>query len=83
MRLGELVNLDKVELRDYQKTISCCSIKHFTLPCHHITFTLPMHKADHLFQGSTIIIECQVGELDPLKILDEFLVSRDPTRTLA
>ena len=57
MRLGELVNPDKVELRDYQKTISCCSVKHFALPHHHITFTLPMHKADHLFQGSTIVIE--------------------------
>ncbi len=34
-----------------------------------------MHKADCPFQGSTIIIECWVGELDPLKIFDEFLAS--------
>src|SRR5258707_14908198 len=36
-----------------------------------------MHKADHLFQGSTIIIERQLGELDPVAIFNEFLVSCD------
>src|SRR5258708_39134781 len=43
MRLGELVNPDKLELRDYRKIILRRSVKHFCHPCRHISFTLPMH----------------------------------------
>ena len=77
MRLGELVNPDKEDLRDHRKIISHRSVKHFALPRRHISFTLPMHKADRLFQGSTVVIECRLGELDPLKIFDDYLSSRD------
>ena len=56
LQLGELVCLDSVSLRNNQKNISHHSVKQLSLPHPHISFFLPMHKADHLWEGSTIVL---------------------------
>ncbi len=36
-----------------------------------------MHKADRLWEGSSIILEQQTGPLDPLPVFKNYLSSRD------
>ena len=77
MRLGELVDPDATDIRDYRKTITCHSISFNTSPRPHVSFTLPMHKANHFFEGSTIVLEQHAGLLDPLPVFQNYLTSRD------
>ena len=56
MQLGKLVNPDAFNLRDYHKTITRHSVSIKSSPHTHISFTLPMHKVDHFFKGSTIVL---------------------------
>ena len=77
MHLGELVDADSIELRDYRKTITRRSVASANLPRPHVSFTLPMHKADRFWEGSTVILEQRVGSLNPLPIFNSYLNSRD------
>ena len=77
MRLGELVDPDSVALRSYRKTIDRCSIQFKSIPRPHVSFLLPMHKADRFYEGSTVVLEERLGSLDPLKIFRQYLLSRD------
>jgi hypothetical protein len=36
-----------------------------------------MHKADHLFEGSTVVLEGRNNRLDPLSTFAQYLISRD------
>jgi hypothetical protein len=76
MRLGELVAHDNPKLRSMRK-----AVKRHTVTFHndppHMSFTLPMHKADRLYEGSTIVIEQRNSDLDPLAIFHRYLSSRD------
>ena len=40
-----------------------------------ISFTLPMHKADWFFKGSTIMLEQHASLLDPLPVFQRYLTS--------
>ncbi|KAF8328814.1 uncharacterized protein EI90DRAFT_2883132, partial [Cantharellus anzutake] len=85
MRLGELVDPDSTALRNFQKTILYPrdqlpvhpKLRFNKTPCPHISFILPMHKADHLFEGSTIVLEGRNNQLDPLSTFTQYLISRD------
>src|SRR5258708_35990909 len=61
--LGELVSPDDHSLRDFWKAIQCCSVKLTATPCPHAAFFLPMHKADHLWEASSIVLEQCPGPL--------------------
>src|SRR5258708_9125827 len=63
LRLGELVDPDDHCLRDYRKTIQRRSVKLAFLPRPHASFFLPMHKADRLWNGSSIVLEQHPGPL--------------------
>ena len=63
MRLGELINLDVIVLRDYRKMIDQCSVKHRSLPRPHISF-LFIKRTGFCLVGSTIILE---QDTEPLK----------------
>ena len=78
MRLGELVDNDTVSLRDFRKTIARLSVKFHPDPRPHCSFFLPMHKADRLFEGSTVVFEKRSSDLDPLRFFNLYLQSRDP-----
>jgi len=77
LHLGELVSPDDLCLQDYRKAIQHCSVKLASDPCPHASFFLPMHKADHLWDGSSIVLEQCLGPLDPLPIFKNYLKSRD------
>jgi hypothetical protein len=76
MRLGELVMHDNPKLRSIHKAIKRYSVMFHNDP-QHFSFTLPMHKADRLYEGSTIVIEQRDSDLDPLAIFRRYLGSRD------
>lgn len=73
MRLGELVDPDSIDLRDYRKTITWRSVTSSNLPRPHVSFTLPMHKADRFWEGSTVVLEQRVGSLNLLPIFNRYL----------
>src|SRR5258707_11747656 len=77
LHLGELISPDDHSLCDFWKAIQCHSIKLASTPCPHAAFFLPMHKADHLWEGSSIVLEQRLGLLDPLPIFKSYLKSRD------
>ena len=77
MRLGEIVDNDTVSLCDFRKTISCLSVKFHPLPGPHCSFFLPMHKADRLFEGSTVVFKQHSSDLDPVRFFQLYLQSRD------
>ena len=77
MRLGELVDSDTVSLCDFRKTISRLSVKFHPNPRPHCSFFLPMHKADRLFEGSTVVFEKRASDLDPIHFFQLYLQSRD------
>ena len=58
MRLGEIVDYDSVELCDYRRTIHR----------PHVSFYLPIHKADSFFKGSTVVFEKGSSDLDPIQL---------------
>ncbi len=73
LRLGELVDHDTASLWDYCKSISHLSVKFHTTPCPHVSLFLPMHKADHFFDGSTVIFEKHSSIFDPIHFLTQFI----------
>ncbi len=77
MRVGELVDPDSATLRDYRKAIPRHSVEFPTSPHPHASFFLPMHKADRLWKGSTIVLEHRPGSLDPLPIFKNYISARD------
>src|SRR5258708_32644480 len=77
LHLGELVSPDDHSLRDFWKAIQCHSVKFASTPHPHAAFFLPMHKADCLWEGSSIVLEQCLGPLDPLPIFKSYLKSRD------
>src|SRR5258708_31905764 len=77
LHLGELISPDDHSLCDFQKAIQHHSIKLASTPCPHAAFFLPMHKADHLWEGSSIVLEQCLGPLDLLPIFKSYLKSCD------
>ncbi len=77
LRLGELVQPDERSLRDFRKAIPRSSVKLASTPRPHAAFFLPMHKADRLWEGSSIVLDQRTGPLDPLPIFKRYLSSRD------
>jgi hypothetical protein len=77
MRLGELVDNDSASLQSFRKAIRRSTVKFSVDPRLHASFHLPMHKADRLFEGSTIVLEQREGTLDPLLIFKTYLTLRD------
>lgn len=75
-RLGELTWPDSVKLRDSRKVIKRSSVRHYTGGFGYI---LPAHKADRVFEGSTIvIIESNApADLNPFFYFNKYLASRD------
>ena len=76
MRLGELVMHDNPGYQSLRKAIKCHSVKFHHNP-QHFVFTLPAHKADRLYEGSTIVIEQRNSDIDPLVVFHRYLLSRD------
>ena len=75
--LGELVNHDSTSLCDFCKSINHLSVKFVNLPHPHVSFFLPMHKADRLFKGSTVIFKKHSSSLDPVHFFKVYLNSHD------
>jgi hypothetical protein len=74
--LGELVMNDNPHYQSSRKAVKRHTVSFHDNPCH-FSFVLPMHKADHLYEGSTIVIEQQDSDLDPAAIFQRYLHSRD------
>ncbi|TFY77498.1 hypothetical protein EWM64_g6515 [Hericium alpestre] len=73
-RLGELTWPDRVQARDWRKVIMRSSVR---LDDSTFRYSLPAHKADRFFEGSTIIIAQREGAVDPRSIFTRYLASRD------
>ena len=67
---------DNLKLQSMHKAVKWYTVTFHEEP-HHISFKLPMHKADCLYKGSTIVIEQHNSDLDPLMILRQYLDSHD------
>lgn len=76
-RLGELTVPDSPNLRDNRKIISRLSV--LVSDCgSFIRYTLPYHKGDPFFLGSTIIIsKCDIKGACPVTALLNYLRTRD------
>src|SRR5258708_25992827 len=77
LHLGELFDHDSISLLDFCKSINCLSVKFVDLPCPHVSFFLPMHKANHFFKGSTVIFEKHSSLLDPIHFFKIYLASHN------
>lgn len=75
-RLGELVDHDRPDLRDSNKTIKRTSVKFFEND-ECISYWLPKHKADALFAGSEVVITKFHDAFDPVPYIRQYLSSRD------
>jgi integrase len=76
MRLGEIVAHDNPKYRSVRKSIKRHTVNISSSP-PHISFFLPMHKADRLFEGSHIVLEKRASRLDPFAIFLQYLQQRD------
>lgn len=76
MRLGEIVAHDNPSYRSTRKSIKRHSVEISSSP-RHISFFLPMHKADRLFEGSHIVLEERNSHLDPVAIFLRYINRRD------
>ena len=77
MRLSKIVDSDTISLCNFHKIISQLSVKFHSEPRPHYSFFLPMHKADCLFEGSTVAFEKHTSDLDPMHFFGLYLCSRD------
>ena len=77
LRLGELVDSDNANLRDYRKSMGRISVKFEDNPRPRVSLFLPMHKADRFFEGSTVLFEKRLSILDPVHFFRIYLDSRD------
>ncbi len=76
MRLGEITAHDNPAYRSARKTIKRFSVTISQSP-RHISFFLPTHKADRLFEGSHIILEQRTHPLDPVAVFLRYIEQRD------
>ena len=74
MRLGELVFPDDESLRDWRKITRRTSV---CISPTHYEFTLPAHKADHLFEGCRILIAGERFGFPSRACFLRYLASRD------
>lgn len=78
MRLGKCVDADNVDRRSSRKTVMRNSVtfeRNSNTP--HYSFHLPAHKADCFFKGNRIVVEKQSSNVDPFRIFEQYLKSRD------
>jgi hypothetical protein len=75
MRLGELVWPDNPSLRNYRKISMRTSVS--TLPDDAVSFFLPTHKADPLFEGNRIVLRHLEAPHSPARAFRAYLASRD------
>lgn len=75
-RLGELVEHDRPNLRDSNKTIKRSSVKFFEND-ECVSYWLPKHKADRLFAGSEVVIKKFHDAFDPVPFIIKYISSRD------
>ena len=80
MRLGELTFPDSEALVNWRKVTRRASVN---LSQDRYEFTLPYHKADHLFEGNKVIIKSFHPSIDPVPIFQRYLTSRDNRMALA
>src|SRR5258708_38777198 len=57
--------------------MSHISVKFEDTPQPRISLFLPMHKADHFFEGSTVVFEKRSSILDPVHFFKIYLQSRN------
>ena len=67
---------DNPAYQSVRKAVKRHSVEFHDNPVH-FRFNLPMHKADRLYQGSTIIIEQREADVNPFSIFRHYLASRD------
>jgi hypothetical protein len=77
MHLGEPVAHDNPKLCSMRKAIKSHTVATFHDDPSHVSFKLPMHKTDRLYEGSTIEIEQRQSNLDTLAIFHRYLSPRD------
>lgn len=75
MRLGELTWPDKTEHQDWRKVILRHSVQAPT--AIHVSFFLPFHKADRLYEGNVVMVQARSDDLDPIKVFKTYLQSHD------
>lgn len=63
LQLGELVYLDDKSLDQLRKMIHRATVQ---LQASSLQFQLPYHKADHFFEGNTVLILPNKGPTDPI-----------------
>lgn len=73
-RLGELTWPDTVDMRSWRKVIKRSSA---VLTATSFGYVLPGSKADHIFEGSQILITRQPGIRNPMPSFKDYLNSRD------
>lgn len=75
-RLGELTASDNTNLRTWRKVIHRSSVRLFDTA---YGYTLPAHKADRIFEGSSVLIEQRLTTdgVDPFAEFTNYLSSRD------
>ncbi|EMD33082.1 hypothetical protein CERSUDRAFT_26634, partial [Gelatoporia subvermispora B] len=74
LRLGEMVQPDKVELRNPAKLTLRLSIR---VHADSFEFLLPAHKADPLFEGNHVIVKTFPNAPDVIACFTEYLRERD------
>lgn len=76
-RLGELVEPDRIELRDDRKVIKRWSLK-IEEDESYFQYSLPFSKTDSLFDGTTVIIPARpTSSVCPVKTFMKYLIIRD------
>ncbi|KAH9940148.1 uncharacterized protein BXZ73DRAFT_34542, partial [Epithele typhae] len=75
LRLGDMVQPDKPELRTLRKITRRASL---TLDDEPVTFTLPTHKSDRAFEGDHVVLTNLINAgPDPVAIFRTYLRGRD------
>ncbi|CDO68567.1 hypothetical protein BN946_scf184998.g64 [Trametes cinnabarina] len=73
-RLGELVDHDRLQLRNWRKTIRRSSVNVFT---DNFSYILPTHKADPNHHGSHVVISSDHPDINPVTVFTAYLRARD------
>ena len=75
LRLGDLVQPDRLDLRTFRKVSRRTSV---SLHTDHARFVLQSHKADRLFEGADIVVKNTIGQgPDPFAAFAKYISSRD------
>ena len=77
LRLGEMTLPDNAQDRDPRKWVRRSSAS--LSPDRQFDFTLPYHKADKLFRGSSVVLlaENSTPDFNFIKVCEAYLLSRD------